>query len=121
MAEPEEERKFHTGWSLWRRAHQAVAKRCHSARRRSVRQAGGGTPPADVPKDSTMQVIDTIAEPPMLMPVLTDSEWERLRALMPPQKPPTGRPRSDHRMVLAGILWVMGSDSSWRKLPQEES
>jgi transposase len=56
----------------------------------------------------------------MLMPLLTDSEWERLRPLLAPQKPPTGRPRHDHRRVLAGILWVIGSDSSWRELPQEE-
>jgi hypothetical protein len=116
MAEPELKRKFHTGWSLWRRAHQAVAKRCHSARR-SLRRAGG-TPPTAV-QNSTMQVIDTVPEP-MLMPPLTDSEWERLRPLLPPQKPPTGRPRHDHRRVLAGILWVKGSDSSWRELPQEE-
>jgi hypothetical protein len=36
------------------------------------------------------------------------------------QKPPVGRPRRDHSRVLAGILWVIGSDSSWRELPQEE-
>ena len=116
MAEPELKREFHTGWSLWRRAHQAVAKRCHTARR-SLRQAEE-TPPAGV-QNSTMRVIEAISEP-MLMPLLTDEKWERLRPLMPPQKPPTGRPRRDHRMVLAGILWVIGSDSSWRELPQEE-
>jgi transposase len=67
-----------------------------------------------------MQVLDIVPEP-VLTPVLTDSEWYRLRPLMPPpQKPPTGRPRRDHRMVLTGILWVIGSDSSWRELPQEE-
>jgi transposase len=66
-----------------------------------------------------MRVIEAIPEP-MLTPVLTDAQWERLSPLMPPQKPPTGRPSRDHRMVLAGILWVIGSDSSWRELPQEE-
>jgi hypothetical protein len=117
MAEPQLKREFHTGWSLWRRAHQAVAKRCHSTRR-SLRQAQ--TPPPAAAQGSTiMRVIETIPEP-VLTPVLTDSEWERLSPLMPPQKPPTGRPRSDHRRVLAGILWVIGSDSSWRELPQEE-
>lgn len=115
MAEPELKREFRMGWSLWRRAHQAVAKRCHSARR-SLRQAE--TSPAAL-QNSTMQLIDALPEP-VHTPVLSDSEWERLRPLMPPQKPPIGRPRSDHRMVLAGILWVIGSDSSWRELPQEE-
>jgi transposase len=119
MAEPEAQREFRMGWSLWRRAHQAVAKRCHTARR-SLRRAGETPPAAAALQNSTMPVIDAIAEPPMLTPLLTDSEWERLRPLMPPQKPPTGRPRRDHRMVLAGILWVIGSDSSWRELPQEE-
>jgi transposase len=116
MAEPEAEREFHMGWSLWRRAHQAVAKRCHSARR-SLRRAQ--TPPAALQNSTMRRVIDAIPEP-MLTPLLTDSEWERLSPLMPPQRPPTGRPRRDHRMVLAGILWVIGSDSSWRELPQEE-
>lgn len=37
-----------------------------------------------------------------------------------PQKPPTGRPRSDHRTVLAGMLWIFGTGASWRDLPKEE-
>jgi hypothetical protein len=37
IAGPEEERGFRLGWSLWRRAHQAVAKRCHSAKRDLLR------------------------------------------------------------------------------------
>jgi transposase len=116
MAGPEAEREFRMGWSLWRRAHQAVAKRCHTARQ-SLRWAEK-TPPAGV-QNSTMRVIDAIAEP-MVTPLLSDSEWELVRPLMPPQKPPTGRPRRDHRTVLGGMLWVIGSDSSWRELPQEE-
>jgi hypothetical protein len=37
MAGAEEEREFRLGWSLWRRAHQAVARRCHSANRDLLR------------------------------------------------------------------------------------
>jgi hypothetical protein len=33
MAAPEQERVFRLGWSLWRRAHQAMARRCHEASR----------------------------------------------------------------------------------------
>jgi transposase len=51
---------------------------------------------------------------------LTEEKWESVRPLMPSQKPPTGRPRRDHRQVLAGMLWVLGTGSSWRDLPEEE-
>jgi hypothetical protein len=34
MARPKEEREFRLGWSVWRRAHQAVAKRSHAATRK---------------------------------------------------------------------------------------
>jgi transposase len=51
---------------------------------------------------------------------LTDEKWERIKSLMPPQKPPTGRPRSEQRRVLAGMVWVFGTGASWRDLPEEE-
>ena len=51
---------------------------------------------------------------------LTDAGWERVTPLLPPQKPSSGRPRREHRTVLAGMLWVLGTGSSWRDLPQEE-
>ena len=48
---------------------------------------------------------------------LTDAQWGRLRPLLPPQKPRTGRPANDHRTVLEGILWVLRTGSPWRSLP----
>ena len=48
---------------------------------------------------------------------LTDAQWDRLRPLLPPQKPPTGRPANDHRTVVFGILWVLRTGSPWRCLP----
>jgi transposase len=48
---------------------------------------------------------------------LTDAQWERLRPLLPPQKPRTGRPAKDHRLVLDGILWIMRTGAPWRDLP----
>ena len=50
---------------------------------------------------------------------LTDAEWERIGPLLPPQKPRTGRPRHDHRTVLAGILRVVRADGSWREMPEQ--
>jgi transposase len=50
---------------------------------------------------------------------LTDSQWKRLRPLLPPQKPPTGtgRPAKEHRTVLEGMLWVLRTGAPWRDLP----
>lgn len=52
--------------------------------------------------------------------LLADSEWERVRVLLPMQKPGQGRPRRDDRQVLRRILWIMDTGSSWRDLPEEE-
>ncbi len=49
---------------------------------------------------------------------LTDAQWDRLRPLLPPQKPPTGRPANDHRTVVNGILWVLRTGCPWRCLPE---
>ena len=54
----------------------------------------------------------------MKMSELTDAQWERLRPLLPPQKPRTGRPAKEHRIVLDGILWVLRTGSPWRSLPE---
>jgi hypothetical protein len=100
-----EQRRFRLQWSVWRRAHQAIAARCHAQRRAQawgrpiVRLAPDWAPagPAD----------------------LTEAEWQRVQPLLPPQQPPTGRPRHDHRTLLSGILWVRRTRSSWRDLPLE--
>ena len=49
---------------------------------------------------------------------LTEAQWERLRPMLPPQKPRTGRPAKDHRTVLDGILWILRTGSPWRALPE---
>src|SRR5215213_7573650 len=42
----------------------------------------------------------------MVREQLTDEQWERLRPLLPPQKPRTGRPAHDHRRIMEAILWL---------------
>jgi transposase len=104
LAERGERRAHRLRWSVWRRAHQALANRCHATRRaleRARRLAGpapGRTAPVQVE--------------------LTDGEWARLRPLLPPQRPRVGRPRHDHRTVLGGILWVVRNRASWRDMPE---
>ena len=43
----------------------------------------------------------------MLRHVLTDDEWNAIRHLLPAQKNRRGRPWSDHRTVISGILWIL--------------
>ncbi|MBW4660852.1 MAG: transposase [Drouetiella hepatica Uher 2000/2452] len=38
---------------------------------------------------------------------LNESQWQRLRCLLPAQKPPVGRPSHDHRRIINGILWIV--------------
>jgi len=49
---------------------------------------------------------------------LTDKQWERLKPLLPPPKPRTGRPSRDHRTIVHGILWVLRTGAPWRDLPE---
>ena len=49
---------------------------------------------------------------------LTDEQWEKLRPLLPPQKPKRGRPAEDHRRILNGILWILRTGAPWRDLPE---
>lgn len=49
---------------------------------------------------------------------LTDEQWARLAPLLPPQKPPTGRPNKDHRTVINGILWILHTGAQWADLPE---
>jgi transposase len=50
-------------------------------------------------------------------PLLTEQQWELIRALLPPPAR-TGRPRADDRKVLEGIPFVLRSGCRWRDLPQ---
>jgi hypothetical protein len=108
MAGPAQERSFRLGWSLWRRAHQAVAGSCRAAKRTLQRE--GPSEEHAGPKATTLASEEIR---------FTDAEWERLRPLLPSQRGQLGRPPNEHREVLGGILWVARSGSSWREMPEE--
>jgi transposase len=55
----------------------------------------------------------------MARDIITNEQWKRLRPLLPPQKPKTGRPAKNHRVVVNGILWLMRTGAPWRDLPTE--
>src|SRR5947209_4088891 len=48
---------------------------------------------------------------------LTNEQWERLRALLPPQRARCGRPPKDHRPIVNGLLWLARTGAPWRDLP----
>jgi hypothetical protein len=103
LTEPAERRDFRLAWSAFRRRHQAVARRCHAARRARQQPDRLGTLTVRVLGDPVLD--------------LTDTRWARIAPLLPPQKPPTGRPAHDHRTLLAGMLWVARTGATWRELP----
>jgi hypothetical protein len=129
MLGPEEQREFRLGWSIFRRAHHAVAKRSHEATHRAKHAPyehhatyyhdarGGREPEPAEPGEASAPTIPTQAPKAGL---LADEQWERVRVLLPRQEPGQGRPRRDDRQVLRGILWIMDTGSSWRDLPEEE-
>jgi transposase len=50
---------------------------------------------------------------------LTDDQWEVIADLFPaPAK--TGRPPTDRRKVVDGILWILRTGSPWRDLPEDD-
>lgn len=49
---------------------------------------------------------------------LTDDQWAILEPRLPPQRPRTGRPAKDHRLILNAIIWRMKTGVPWRDLPE---
>ena len=47
---------------------------------------------------------------------LSDGEWEVIKLLLPPRSR-VGRPRSDDRIVLNGILYVLVTGCRWMDMP----
>ncbi len=104
LSESEEQQAHRLRWSRFRRQHQARAQRFHRLRRARQAPAVSVNPPAP------LRLLG--------VPALTDKHWEQLRPLLPPQKPQTGRPATDHRLIVEGLLWVARTGSSWRELPE---
>ena len=49
---------------------------------------------------------------------LTDEQWALVHPILPPRTAKTGRPPSDPRQMLNGILWVLCTGAPWRDLPE---
>ena len=49
---------------------------------------------------------------------LSDEQWERLRPLLPSPSPGRGRPRTNDRLIVDGLLWRLATGVPWRDLPE---
>ena len=53
---------------------------------------------------------------------LTESEWNRIKGMLPPEQPKAGkrgRPaKYDNRCIMNGILWIARTGAPWRTLPE---
>jgi transposase len=49
---------------------------------------------------------------------LTDEQWELVHPILPSRLAKTGRPPSDPRQMLNGILWILRTGAPWRDLPE---
>jgi transposase len=57
----------------------------------------------------------------MAKPLLSESLWELIEPLLPPDppKPKGGRPRVPNRQALMGILFILRTGCPWEYLPKE--
>ena len=53
---------------------------------------------------------------------LTDVQWEVLKPLVEPKTPSKrrGRPWTDTRSVLEGVLWILRTGAQWAELPRDK-
>lgn len=50
---------------------------------------------------------------------ISDAEWERVKDLLPPERTgKPGKPSSDNRTALNGMLWIDRTGAPWEDLPK---
>ncbi len=49
---------------------------------------------------------------------VTDEQWGVIQPILPKRTAKTGRPPSDPRLMVNGILWILRTGSPWRDLPE---
>ena len=49
---------------------------------------------------------------------VNDSEWERIKELLPPENTGKGRPSKPNRIIYNAILWIDKTGAPWRDLPE---
>lgn len=49
---------------------------------------------------------------------VSEEEWAILDGVIPKSKAKTGRPASDRRTMLNGLMWILSTGAQWRDLPE---
>lgn len=49
---------------------------------------------------------------------LSDTEWQRIEPMLPPETGRKARPSKDNRRMVNGMVWILGSGAPWRDLPE---
>jgi transposase len=49
---------------------------------------------------------------------INNSDWERIKDLLPPENTGEGRPSKSNRVMLNGMLWKAKTGVPWRDLPE---
>lgn len=49
---------------------------------------------------------------------LSDEQWHLIQPILPQRTAKTGRPPSNPRVMLNGILWILRTGAPWRDLPE---
>ncbi len=49
---------------------------------------------------------------------INDTEWERIKDILPPENTGEGRPSKPSGTILNGILWLDKTGAPWRDLPE---
>ena len=50
---------------------------------------------------------------------ISDQEWSFFEPFVVSKGLKSGRPASDHRLVLDGVFWIARTGAPWRDLPQD--
>ncbi len=49
---------------------------------------------------------------------LSEAQWQLIQSILPERMATTGRPATDPRRMLNGILWILRTGAPWRDLPE---
>jgi putative transposase len=49
--------------------------------------------------------------------MISDSVWNEIKTIIPDKKTNIGRPLTDRKKVLSGILYIKVTGAQWRNLP----